>query len=107
MVLHGEETLKTTKQKNLTKSQKFAKRISATEFRYIQFNYFAVDSNLKYDCEAYDLRKLYFETSHAKSGRTPAVELLCGNSQRVKTVGSQESYMVDIWQDSKCNTAQV
>ena len=36
MVLHVEKTLKTTIQKNLQKSQKFARKISVTEFRYSQ-----------------------------------------------------------------------
>ena len=36
MVLHVEKTLKTTIQKNLSKSQKFKRKISATEFRYSQ-----------------------------------------------------------------------
>ena len=36
MVLHVEKTLKTTIKENLTKSQKFAKQISAAEFRYNQ-----------------------------------------------------------------------
>ena len=36
MVLHVEKTLKTTIQKKLQKSQKFARKISVTEFRYSQ-----------------------------------------------------------------------
>ena len=36
MVLHVEKTLKTTIQKNLTKSQKFARELSVAEFRYSQ-----------------------------------------------------------------------
>ena len=39
-----------------------------------------------YESEAYDLMKLYFETSHTEPGRTIAVELFCRNSQRVKAV---------------------
>ena len=39
-----------------------------------------------YESEAYDLMKLYFETSHTEPGRTTAVELCCRNSQRVKAV---------------------
>ena len=35
MVLHGEKTLKTTILKNLSKSQKFARKVTAAEFRYI------------------------------------------------------------------------
>ena len=36
MVLHGEKTLKTTIQKKLSKSQKFARKVSVAEFRYSQ-----------------------------------------------------------------------
>ena len=36
MVLHVEKTLKTTIQRKLRKSQKFAKKISVAEFRYSQ-----------------------------------------------------------------------
>ena len=36
MVLHVEKTLKTTIQKKLQKSQKFARKISVAEFRYSQ-----------------------------------------------------------------------
>ena len=36
IVLHVEKTLKTTIQKNLTKSQKFARELSVAEFRYSQ-----------------------------------------------------------------------
>ena len=36
MVLHVEKTLKTTIQKKLPKSQKFARKISVAEFRYSQ-----------------------------------------------------------------------
>ena len=36
MVLHGEKSLKTTNQKNLSKPQKFARKVSAVEFRYSQ-----------------------------------------------------------------------
>ena len=36
MVLHVEKTLKTTIQKKLRKSQKFARKISVAEFRYGQ-----------------------------------------------------------------------
>ena len=36
MVLHVEKTLKTTIQKKLRKSQKFARKISVAEFRYSQ-----------------------------------------------------------------------
>ena len=36
MVLYVEKTLKTTNQKKLGKSQKFVRKISATEFRYSQ-----------------------------------------------------------------------
>ena len=45
MVLHGEKTLKTTIQKNLSKSQKFARKVSVVEFRYSQtiFLQFTVD----------------------------------------------------------------
>ena len=50
-------------------------------------HFFAVHSNLTYDSETYDLMKLYFETTHSESSRTPAVELFSENSQRVKAVG--------------------
>ena len=73
MVLQGEKTLKTTIQKNLSKSQKFARRVSVTDFRYSQTIFFTVYSNFTYNSEAYDLTKLYFETSHSVSGRTPAM----------------------------------
>ena len=36
MLLHVEKTLKTTIQKKLQKSQKFAKKISVVDFRYSQ-----------------------------------------------------------------------
>ena len=36
MVLHGEKTFKTTIQKNLSKSQKFARKVTVAEFRYTQ-----------------------------------------------------------------------
>ena len=36
MALHVEKTLKTTIQKNLSKSQKFARELSVAEFRYSQ-----------------------------------------------------------------------
>ena len=40
IVLHVEKTLKTTIQKKLRKSQKFARKISVTEFRYSQTIFF-------------------------------------------------------------------
>ena len=46
MVLHDDKTLKTTIQENLSKSKKFARKVSAAEFRYSQTNFFAVHSNL-------------------------------------------------------------
>ena len=51
MVLHVEKILKTTIQKKLQKSQKFARKISMTEFRYSQtiflrFTVILFDSNL-------------------------------------------------------------
>ena len=51
MVLHVEETLKTTIQKKLRKSEKFARKISVSEFRYSQniflrFTVTLFDSNL-------------------------------------------------------------
>ena len=49
------------------------------EFRYSQTIFFAVYSNFTYDSEAYDLMKLYFETSRSDSGRTAAMEVFCGN----------------------------
>ena len=47
MVLHVEKTLRTTIQKKLRKSQKFAWKISAAEFRYSQtiFLWLTVTSN--------------------------------------------------------------
>ena len=50
-------------------------------------HFFAAHINLTYDPETYDLMKLYFETSHSESSRTPALELVFENSQRVKVVG--------------------
>ena len=64
MVLHVEKPLKTTIQKNLSKSQKFPRKISVVEFRYSQTIFFAVHSNFAYDSEAYDPMKLYFEALH-------------------------------------------
>ena len=45
MVLHVEKTLKTTIQKKLQESQKFGRKLSVAEFRYIQTILFAVHSN--------------------------------------------------------------
>ena len=78
MVLHGEKTLKTTIQKNLSKSQTFARKVTVAEFRYNQTIFFAVHSNFTYDSETHVLMKLYLETSLSESGRTTAVELFCG-----------------------------
>ena len=36
MIFHGKETLKTTIQKNMSKSQKFARKVTVVEFRYSQ-----------------------------------------------------------------------
>ena len=88
MVLHDEKTLKTTILKNLSKLQKFGRKVSAVEFRFSQtFFFFAVQLNFTYDSEAHDLMKLYFETAHSETSRTTAVESFCGNDQRVKAVG--------------------
>ena len=60
MVLHVEKVLKTTIQKHLSKSQKFARKISVVEFRYsqiINLRHFTYDSE-----PYYDLMKFYFET---------------------------------------------
>ena len=38
-------------------------------------HFFAVHSNFTYDSQAYDLMKLYLETSHSESGQTIAVGL--------------------------------
>ena len=80
MVLYGEKTLKTTIQKSLSKSQKFAMKVSVAEFRYNHSSnhFFAVLSNFTYDSEACDLMKLYLETSNSESGRTIVVEPFCG-----------------------------
>ena len=86
VVLHGQKTLKTTILKNLSKPQKFARKISAAEFRFSQTLFFAVQLNVTYDSEAYNLMKLYLETSHSESGRTTVMEPFCGNDQRVKAV---------------------
>ena len=64
MVLHDEKNLKTTIQKNLSKSQKSARKVTVADFTY--------------DSETYDLMKLYLETSHSESSQTTAVELCCG-----------------------------
>ena len=74
MVLVGEKTLKTSIMKNLSKSQKFARIVSAVEFRSSRtiFLRFTV--------------KLYLGTSDSDSGRTHAVELFCRHSQRVEAV---------------------
>ena len=62
MGLHGKKmkTLKTSIQKNLSQSQKFARKVTVVEFRYSQtiFIFFAVHSNFTYD---------YLETSHSES----------------------------------------
>ena len=57
------------------------------EFRFNQTLFFAVPLSFTYDAEAYDLMKLYFETSHSESSRKTAVELFRDNDQRVKAVG--------------------
>ena len=80
MVLHGEKTSKTTIQKILSKSQKFARKASVVKFRYSQNT---DHSNHTYDSEAYDLMKPCFQTSHTDSVRTTTVELFCGNGQRI------------------------
>ena len=72
VVLHGEKTLKTTNQKNLSKSQKFA------IFVIVKPLFFSVRSNFTYDSEVYDLMKLYLETLHSVFGRTTVVELFRG-----------------------------
>ena len=64
IVLHGRKTFKTTIQKNLSKSQKFARKVSVVEFRYSQTIFFAVYSNFTHDSGAYHLMKPYVETSH-------------------------------------------
>ena len=60
MGLHGKKTLKTTIQKKLSQSQKFARKVTVVEFRYSQIIifFFAVHSNFTYD---------YLETSHSES----------------------------------------
>ena len=40
MGLHGKKNLKTAIQKNLSKSQKFARKVTVVEFRYSQTNFF-------------------------------------------------------------------
>ena len=78
MVSHGEKTLKTTIQKNLPKSQKVAGEVSEAEFCYSQTIFWVVRSNFAYDSEAYDLMKIYLETSHSEFHRTTAVDLFLG-----------------------------
>ena len=78
MVSHGEKTLKTTIQKNLPKSQKVAGEVSEVEFCYSQTIFWVVRSNFAYDSEAYDLMKIYLETSHSEFHRTTAVDLFLG-----------------------------
>ena len=72
--------MKTTMQKNLSKFQKFSRKVSVAEFPYNHSSnhFFAVHSNFTYDSEAYDLMKLYLGTSHSESGRTTVVEPFCG-----------------------------
>ena len=60
MVLYGQKTLKSIIQKNLSKSQKFARKVTLAEFRYSQTNFFTVRSNFTYDSEAYDLIETLF-----------------------------------------------
>ena len=62
MVLDGEK-------KNLSKSQKFPRKVSVAEFRHSQTIFFAVPSNFTYDSEAYDLMKHYLKTSHSGSNK--------------------------------------
>ena len=66
-------------QKMLPKSQKFPWKVSVAEFRYNHSSdhFFAVHSKFTYDSEAYDLMKLYLETSHSESGQTTAVKSFC------------------------------
>ena len=76
-VLHVEKTLKTNIQKNFSKSQKFARKVSVAEFHYRKTIFFAIHSNFTYDSEAYDITKLFLETSYSEPGQTTAVELFC------------------------------
>ena len=61
MVLYVEKTLKTSIQKNLSKSHKFVKKISVVDFFKVK-PFYAVHSNFTYDLEACYPMKLYFET---------------------------------------------
>ena len=69
-VLHVGETFKATTRKT------YQSNCGGVSLKSSYF--FAVHSNFTYDSEAYDLMKLYLETSHSECGRTNAVELLCG-----------------------------
>ena len=60
-VLHVEKTLKTNIQKNFSKSQKFARKVSVAEFHYRKTIFFAIHSNFTYDSEAYDITKLFWK----------------------------------------------
>ena len=58
MILPVEITLEITILKNLLKSWKFARKISALELCYRQTIFSVVHSNFTYDSETYDLMKL-------------------------------------------------
>ena len=74
-LLHSEKTSEINKISEICK-EKYCGGVP------LQSNHFvAVDSNFIYDSEAYDLMKLYFQTSHSESVQTIVVELFCGNSQ--------------------------
>ena len=77
MVLRVEKTLKTNTQKMLPKSPwKFPWKVSVAKFCYNHSSdhFFTVHSKFTYNSEAYDLMKLYLETSHSESGQTTAVK---------------------------------
>ena len=85
MVLHYEKTLKTNTQKNLSKSQKFARKVSAAESCYSQTNFLWFTVILFMILKIMILQDFILKLS--ESGGIPVVELFCGNIQRVKAVG--------------------
>ena len=65
MVLHSENTSKSTIQKNLQRN--LQRKFLWWSFVIVK-PFIAVHSNFTYDSEAHDLIKLYFDTSHSESG---------------------------------------
>ena len=95
MVLHVEKTLKTTIQKKLQKSQKFARKTSVAKFRYSQtiflrFTVTLLHSNLDEKITSNELRvtsneqKVTSNEQRAKGNEQRAK----GNEQRAKSSAS-------------------